>query len=139
MKLTMHGLDDLMATLVEQAPKEARNLARTVVHDIAIQMSKEAKSAAPVKTGTLKKAIKPRRHKPRKKNVFISSVRGNAAKKQGKIDAFYWKFIEFGTRRTAPRPFIKPIKDRYLANMPNIYRESFGRKLEQRLARAKKT
>lgn len=139
MKLQMNGIDELIKKLNVEAPREAKNLARAVVHDVAGQMAKEVRAQTPIKTGNLRKSIKHKRHKPKKNGRFSSSVRANALKNSGKKgDAFYWKFVEFGTRTIKPRPFIKPIKVRYAGMMESIMKEAFFRKLEQKLKRAAK-
>ncbi len=137
-RLDLIGFEDLLKTLEDTAPRVADNLARATVHDIASRMAKEVKASAPYRTGQLKKAVYAKRHRPKKNGRFASSVRMRAINKREDSNAFYWKFIEFGTRFRAATPFVLPIKLRFMSAMPQIYQESFGRKLEQSIARAKK-
>jgi len=134
MFMTVTGLEEVRQTLGQLAPRVATNLMRTVVQDIASKIAKEAKAAAPVRSGNLKKSLKAQRKKGSRTNPQ-SQVKANSKKAGPGGDAFYWKFIEFGTRNMQARPFIAPIKQKYAAEMPRILRESFGRKLEQYLAR----
>lgn len=134
MFMTVTGLEEVRQTLGELAPRVATNLMRTVVQDIASSIAKEAKAAAPVRSGGLKKAIKAQRRRSSRDNPQ-SQVKANAKNTDKGVDAFYWKFIEFGTRKMQARPFIAPIKQKYAAQMPRILKESFGKKLEQYLAR----
>lgn len=136
--IAVSGLDEVRHMLADLAPNEAANLARVVVQDIATNIAKECKSKAPVKTGNLKRSFRASRKKGSRLNPQ-SEVKSNAAKKSdGKPDGFYWKFIEYGTAKMTARPFIGAIKTRYRKDMPSLMRESFGRKLEQFLARKAK-
>lgn len=137
MFIQVSGLEEVRNALSELAPRVATNLMRTVVQDIASAIAKEAKAAAPKNTGNLKKSIKARRKKGSRNNPQ-SQVVANSKNADAGEESFYWKFIEFGTRKMRARPFIAPIKQKYAAEMPRLLRESFGRKLEQMLARQAK-
>lgn len=150
------GLNELLTTLRQTAPREAANLARTVVHSVAAEMGKEIRRTAPVgKTGKLKRSVTWKRNKP-KPGRFSSRVVLGAKNPKDKTQAFYWKFIEFGTLKHAgrrshrtltaqaranattrlqARPFVQPVKQDFSNRMPQIMREQFMKKLQQRLAR----
>lgn len=154
--LRVTGLNELLATLRYTAPREALSLARSVVHSVAAEMGKEVRRKAPVgETGKLKRSVTWKRNKP-KPGRFSSRVVVGAKNPADKTQAFYWKFIEFGTLRHAgkrshrtltaqaranattrlqARPFVQPVKQDFAARMPQIMREQFMKKLQQRLAR----
>jgi HK97 gp10 family phage protein len=154
--LRVTGLSELLTTLRQTAPREALNLARSVVHSVAAEMGKEVRRKAPVgETGKLKRSVAWKRNRP-KPNRFSSRVVVGAKNPKDKTQAFYWKFIEFGTLRHAgrrshrtltaqaranattrlqARPFVLPVKQDFANRMPQIMREQFMKKLQQRLAR----
>ena len=88
----------------------------------------EAKAKAPVFTGkvsqghpppgTLRRAIALGRSNrfsgPGKEvyHVFVrnaaTSTKGRKVAAGGKFDAYYWRYVEFGTSRMAARPFLRP-------------------------------
>jgi HK97 gp10 family phage protein len=154
--LRVTGLNDLLTTLRQTAPREAKNLARSVVQAVAAEMGKEVRRVAPVgKTSKLKRSVSWKRNKE-KNGKFSSRVVVGAKNPKDRTQAFYWKFIEFGTLRHAgrrshrtltaqaranatvrlrARPFVLPVKQDFAARMPQIMREQFMKKLQQRLAR----
>lgn len=134
--LRVTGLNELLTTLRQTAPREAKNLARTVVHAVAAEMGKEIRKNAPAgKSKQLKKQIKWFRNNPRY-GRFSSRVVANARNPKDKTKSKYWKFQEFGKRdKPASRPFVLPVKQDFANRMPQIMREQFMKKLQQRLAR----
>lgn len=142
MKFTfdIKGLEEVDNILKQVAPNKAKNLMRTTVHGYVSRIAKLAKQLAPKDTakdtGTLKKSIKTKREKsspfkPRS-SVFITT--GNSAKN----DAFYWRFVEYGTRGKTGRaavPFIRPAVQQMEAKKISIMKEEFGKKLESAIKR----
>jgi HK97 gp10 family phage protein len=133
------GIKEVRNILEEVAPKHARNLMRATIHGVASEIAKDAKASAPKDTGALRKAIKAKRKKSAPdrpvSEVFVEHG-GNA-----KHDAFYWRFIEYGTGgKTAQpeRPFIRPATDKARANLDQIITQQFGKKLEAALRREAK-
>lgn len=116
--------------LQEIAPREVNNILRTTVHGIAIEIRDRLRLAVKRRTGKLERSIKAvrRRGGP---NFPVSEVRLGAT-------APYGLMLEFGTRRTRAQPYIVPTVERARPELPTIYRETFGRKLEQNLERQAK-
>ena len=133
------GIKEVQEILDEVAPRHARNLMRSTIHGVAGTIAKEAKSNAPKRSGTLRKAIKAKRKKspPDKPVSEVIVTHGGTAKN----DAWYWRFIEYGTggKTSQPeRPFIRPASDKARANLNKIIAEQFGKKLEAALRREAK-
>lgn len=128
------GDKEIQRILEEIAPRHARNLLRATVHGVASQIAKDAKQGAPRDTGNLKKSIRAER----KKSPPDRPVADVVIRSRGPKSAFYWKFIELGTKNRGERPFIRPAYDRARADINNIFREQFGKKLESALKRAAK-
>lgn len=124
----LEGIDELKRVM-ESASKTIRTKAvRSALRKAGQVISKTAKQAAPVlsvptktrKTGTVKRAIVVRNSKFARKTgdegVFIGvrPLRGSRQKKLGKAgannpnDPFYWRFLEFGTKKMSARPFLSP-------------------------------
>lgn len=137
--ISVIGLDEVQEVLRAIAPRQARNLMRATIHGIAAEIAKDARSLAPVDTGALKKAIKARRVKSHPdrpvSEVYVQTGKGKTP------DAYYWRFVEYGTGGDNPRqehPFIRPARDKARANMPDVISRQFGKKLESALKRASK-
>lgn len=135
--IKIDGMDELKEVLDLLAPRVANNLMRATVHGIASTIAKDAKARAPKDSGDLRKAIKAKQRKAKAPNKPVSDVmveHGDGAR----YDAYYWRFVEYGTQTQPERPFLRPAIDLARANMPEVMREQFGKKVEQALKRAAK-
>ena len=102
--MKIEGLKELNKKLGQLAPNiERKVLAKSVTEGARI-VRDEAKRLVPIKTGTLKRGIKYRR-KPRQPRGSVVYQVGLAPK------AFYGMFVEFGTKKLAARPFLRPAFD----------------------------
>lgn len=134
--IRIEGLDELKSALDDLAPREAFNLARATIHGVAQEVATRARARVPVDSGTLRKAIKAKRGNPRSNSgkpfsdVVIEHGKGV------KNDAFYWRFLEYGTRTgIAEHRFVGRAIDAVRPEVPTIMREQFGKKLEALMAR----
>ena len=127
------GVEEVQKILDDIAPKHARNLMRSTIQGVASEIAKQARRNAPKDTGTLKKSIKAKRKKsPPDRPVSEVYV---------KSDAFYWRFIEYGSKGPTAqpeRPFIRPASEKIRSNFEKILTEQFGKKLEKKLAKEAK-
>ena len=121
------GLDQLAQALRELPKRVARNGLRGAVYAGAKVIRDEAKLKAPVASaplgpnqppqGTLKRSIimkqVPELSGEQKQTFFVTVRHGKKYRKQGKSgnlsqDAWYWRFVEFGTVKMTARPFLRP-------------------------------
>lgn len=125
------GVADVNRVLRQIAPKEAQNLLRATLFEMAKQVAKEASNNAPVDDGDLKGSIKARRERG-KKNVLMASVR--VLRK-----AFYWRFLEYGQGPDGVEHafFLKALQN-IEPEIERIYLQTFAKKLVARLARLSK-
>lgn len=131
MKVTSEivGIADVNRTLQQIAPREAKNLLRATVYDIASQLAKTGKANAPADDGDLKKGIKPKRERGTRTSVE-STVRAAP---------FYWRFLEYGQGPDGVEHafFLKALQE-MRPNLDQVYLKAFVKKLEARLARERK-
>lgn len=137
--LKVDGLDGLEKMLEGVMPREARNLNRATVHALAGIVRDDARRKAPKDDGTLRKAIKSVRRKPRHPDKPFSDVRVTRGR-DAKHDAYYWRFVELGTKdNDYPRqPFIAPAVETMRGQVQGVYREEFRKKYEKFLERKAK-
>jgi HK97 gp10 family phage protein len=121
------GLRELSAALQELPRRIARNVLRGAVAAAAAVIRDEARLRAPVSTGpvatgaplpgTLKRAIYQKwireRSNDTQQTFFVGVRQGKRYRHLGKHgdrsqDAYYWRFIEFGTVKMAAHPFLRP-------------------------------
>lgn len=136
--LSVDGLPDVEKTLRVLAPRESRNLTRRLVVRIARHVRDDVRAALETvvdrKTGNLFAAIRSKRERGASREEAEASVTINLKKASGKIGP-HWHFIEFGTVKQKATPFIEPTVRTWVAKMPRVYREEFGRQLERTLAK----
>ena len=129
MSVTVTGLKEVRSMLIDLGPKDAKNLMRAVVYDIAAQVAKAAADRAPSDQGDLKAGIKPKRERG-KPNLLASTVR---------VQAFYWRFLELGQGPDGVEHafFLKALQE-LRPEMDRIYLETFVRKWTALMARKAK-
>jgi len=130
----VEGVSELLDILEKVGPRHSRNLMRAAIHGVAGEITKQAKRNAPSDTGTLKKAIvtKRKRSPPTAPVSDVRVMHGNDAKH----DAFYWRFVEYGTSTgRKEHRFIGAAADNVRSDFENILKKQFGEKLEKALAR----
>lgn len=132
--LKVEGLEEVRAMLKDIAPRHARNLMRATIFGVAQEIRDHAKRAAPKDTGTLRKAIKAVRRKSHP-DAPVAEVRVTHGA-QAKNDAFYWRFVEYGSAGDTPqpeRPFIRPAAEKARTEFTDVVRRQFAKKLEAKL------
>lgn len=139
--MTLEGSKEIRNALKNVAPRMARNIMRSTIHGVAGEIAKEMKRGAPKAPGggTLTKAIKTKRRRPRG-DRYTSDViitRGRDARH----NAFYWRFIEYGTAGKTGHPaspFARPVVERKRTQLDEIMEQQFGKKLEAAMRRQAK-
>jgi hypothetical protein len=124
------GIADVNRMLQEIAPREARNILKSTVHDIASQLGKSGKANSPKGDGKLRKGIKAKRERGSKTGVE-STVRV--------AGAFYWRYLEYGQGPDGVEHamFLKAL-EAMRPDLDRVYLEAFVKKLEARMVRLRK-
>ena len=129
-KTTLRGMEDVDNLLSQIAPNQARNIMRSTVHDMALQVAKEAKGYMPEDTGAMVEGTKAKREKIRSGKVR-STVRV--------AGAYYWRFLEYGHGPdNVEHAFFMRAVHRLKIDMNERFLRSFVKKFESTLARARK-
>jgi len=130
--MELRGLEDIDALLAQVAPKQARNIMRATVHQVAGEVRDDARDRAPSDglPVRLKRAIRAKREK-----VVYGRIRSTVRVSR---DAFYWRFHEYGTVKMPERPFFGPAVERLRATWTERYLQAFLNKFIAALARARK-
>ena len=103
------GLKELERKMISLGPKIGRKALKSALVSGASVIRQEARLLAPSKTGRLLRAIyiktmsKPN---PFKENVIFGVRHGKKMSKRD-LDAFYWTFLEFGTKYIKKISFIQ--------------------------------
>lgn len=112
-KVTMQidGLKELADKLSAIGPDLARNALRGAVGAAARLVRDEAKATNPDDTGRTDRALFAKYVKKESGDsqaTFVVGVRSGKRERKRNRDAFYWRFVEFGTANKPARPFMRP-------------------------------
>ena len=125
----IEGLDELKRKLAEIPRAMRKRVLRNALAAGAREVRDVAKRNAPVMTlgtslsapyrkpGTVKQAIRVRTSKADRRagdvGVFVNVKPAKAGQRGARNanDPFYWRFLEFGTRKMAARPFLQRAAD----------------------------
>lgn len=148
--IRVDGLEEVEDMLARVTVREGRRANANAVHAMARRITVLARQRAPRgPSGTLRKAIVTKRGRPDNPDRPFSDVKvthGRGAKR----DAWYWRFIEYGTRAMSggpkggahaglpARPFIGPSRDEVAGQYRAIFREEFYYKMVAQLRKRKK-
>lgn len=127
MSVDIKGLKELQEALNQLPEKIQGRPVRSAVGAAAKVVMDEARRRVPVDSGQLKKAIyrgRSRSMSARGKETYVVAVRKGKAKYantqknrrlnrvgknyQTRGEAYYWRFLEFGTAKMPARPFLRP-------------------------------
>lgn len=101
--IELSGVDEILNRL-QQIGANISRLENKALQDAAEPVLEDAKANAPIRTGKLKEGLKISGVKNRDgtKYVLVGIDRSDNS------NIFYGKFIEFGTSKMSPRPFLEP-------------------------------
>lgn len=129
--MTLRGVEDVDRLLTRIAPRQAQNIMRATVHEMAGGVRKDAKAGMPYKSGDMQRATKAKREQVRDGRIR-STVRVDKK-------AFYWRFLEYGDGPDkVAHAFFGRAVERMRAEMHRRYLVAFGKKWEAALARHRK-
>lgn len=134
--MAIEGMDELIENLTGVLPREAHNLARSTVHAVAGQVRNGMRARAPKDTGTLRKAIMTKRNRGTFTQVSSDVVITHG--KNARYDAYYWFLVEWGSQNTPAQPYVNPTIEEMRPQLPDIFRQEWGKKLEKLLAKKAK-
>jgi HK97 gp10 family phage protein len=134
----IEGLDKLKEAL-EQLPKELqKGPLRSAVSASAKVVQDRARELASEDTGTLKRAIYRTRSRSGSSAVqetAIVGVRYGRPYRRRGLDAWYWRFLEFGTRKMAARPFLRPAFDTTKEKAVDVMKERLLKAIDRAAAK----
>lgn len=134
----LQGVDELVKKLREIPLALRKRVLRNALAAGARLVRDEAKQQAPVlrlenslqapyrKPGTVRDAVRIRTSKKDRRAgdvgvyVNVKPAKGAERGAKSRADPFYWRFLEFGTKRMAPRKFLRPAADKLSAALPII-------------------
>lgn len=144
-RLDFSGLIDLSDDLNTLSKAENRKVLRDATRAAAMVVRDEAKKRAPRKTGRLARNIVVATLRERDGGIASGvHVRGTnpvTGKSDGKMktgdrnNAYYWRFLELGTSKMPPVPFLRPAYDARQEDAAKAAFEVANRSIDKVLAK----
>ncbi|WP_414440459.1 HK97-gp10 family putative phage morphogenesis protein [Burkholderia sp. 22PA0099] len=133
MSVQVIGLSDLQKDLQKLAKSQTRAVLRKATVAGAKVLAAGARKRAPKETGKLRKNIKAAALK--QKDAPGLAVAGVRVSTKGGADsptnAFYWRFVELGTRYSRAEPFIRPAFDQGIGEAESAVRTEIARAIDK--------
>ena len=123
----VHGLQELSQTLMKLPAELEKRVIMGALRAAGQTIRKDAMARAPIlekpdprrRAGTLRKNISVRRVKGKtavyvgvfgasRKKIAAFKAAGGGKGANNPDDPYYWKWVEFGTKKMAARPFLRP-------------------------------
>lgn len=114
---------------IARAPKDTGNLAA----NIYIYRDRNPKSSGATERFYI--SVRKKRKSRSKLNVKLGRVGKNFAIKG---DAYYWHFLEFGTVKQSPKPFLRPAFESNKTLAINVFSQEFKKGIDNAVRRARR-
>jgi len=95
-----------LTKIIDEPIEIVRKKIINALTEAAIEAYVTAKQLVPIRTGNLYRSIKLEKKSPFEHHV----VAGHPTKEKGK--PYYAPFVEYGTRKMAPRPYMRPAAEK---------------------------
>ncbi|HMY36621.1 MAG TPA: HK97 gp10 family phage protein [bacterium] len=107
--LTQFALDaDLLVKKLERISADFRKDSREIMSKASEPLIVDIKRRAPVKTGRLKIAIKDLKLRRKKNGIVVGVKLTKGMDKNDPRNPWYASWVEFGTKKMPPHPFVRP-------------------------------
>lgn len=150
-KTEINGLKDMERALEQLAKeygvKEGEKTLRQALRNSAKPVLNSAKEKVPQKTGKLKDSLKISVGKPNREDrkngadsstVAVARVKAGNTKKANQGGVYYTHMVEYGTKRSAPHPFIRPAIEAESHNSRSIFANELGKAIDKSAKRLQK-
>lgn len=139
-EVTISGLSELLGVMRGLSPAIEQKCLKIAVAAGAQVVRKAAQDLVVRKTGLVARAIRIGFNKKESTpgrviyHVFVSR---KVKIKKGKrtLDAFYWRFLEFGTVKMAAKPFMRPAFDTTSREAAEVIKGKLAERIEIEAAR----
>lgn len=122
--LKLSGKNVLMARLTELRTVKLKQSVKENVREICEDIRDDAKAIVPVDTGSLKSSIRLQvRPRPTAHKIsFGVSAGGYVTNPRTGRKVNYAAFVEYGTRKMAARPYMRPAIEKHKHRLPRMFR-----------------
>jgi len=147
-RVKIEGLADMESAMRVLTQDLRRKVSRKALREAARPIVQAAKAQAPVLKGehpyrlpgTVKRSIrvvssKVYRGQSGEYGVFVTAFKrrslGGKRSARNPFDPFYWRFLEFGTKKMAARPFMVPAFEAKKSEALRIVQDALARRIQE--------
>jgi len=132
-EVKLRGFEEARRALRAMPERIQKNVMRGATAAIAKDTRDDARARAPVDEGNLRDNIVHGRRRGRPGQIKASvSVRTEGKADSGK-NAFYWRFVEYGTQKMAKIPFLRPAFDALATRLSAVLQRYLPARVEKEL------
>lgn len=126
------GLDGLRTYLARTIPQALKEAALEALDRAAEDARDRAKQLVPIDTGSLRRSIRKVRYARPAGNILYTGVRAGGYVRNPRTGRLvdYASFVEYGTSRQRPQPFLRPALRWASRRIPGYFWEALGRRVE---------
>lgn len=117
--MKLEGMESLMRAVTE-SPKELKRWSSDAVRQSTWAVADTMRKRVPVRDGGLLRSIE----------AIVPVATGLTGRVMIGAEAFYWRFLEYGTVKMSARPFVRPAAEEESNPYVDRY-HAIARKLEQ--------
>lgn len=141
-KVTMQitGLKELADKLHAMGPDIARTTLRGAVGSGARMIRDEAKATNPDDTGRTDRALYAKLVKEESSDhqaTYKVGIRSGSKERRRNRDAWYWRFVEFGTTKMPARPFMRPAFEKLKGDVVELIAKRIAARIKRYERRGK--
>lgn len=132
-EIVWDGVDQLKKYLNNTIPYEFREAYTEALQKAAYDGKERAQILVPVDTGALRDSIRIERYAQPAGNITYTGIAAGGYKrnpKTGKI-VNYAGYVEFGTSRQRPQPYLRPATEWAIKRVPNYFWSALSRRVEK--------
>lgn len=135
-KMEWEGLDHFYAYLERTMPRAFKAAMAEGLNATADDAKEDAWRRCPVDTGALRKSIRKERMSKPAGNVVYTGIRAGgryATNPRTGLPVFYAPFVEYGTSRQRPQPFLRPaVKWALTKKLPTHFENALSKRIDMR-------
>lgn len=131
-EITWQGLPELRHYLEKSIPKAYSRASIRTLQRVAYIAKARAKQLVPVDTGSLRKSIRVERYERPEGNITYTGISAGGYIVNPRTHSLvnYAFYVEYGTARSRPQPFIRPSIKHAGKEIPRIFWEELAQEVE---------
>lgn len=129
----LDGFEELKHYLRKTLPNAFEDATIDALQKAAYDGKERAKSLVPVDTGALRRSIRVERLAKEARKIYYTGIRAGGYIRNPRTNKLvdYAGYVEYGTSRQRPQPFIRPSSEYAMKRLPNYFWSELYRRVER--------